>query len=101
MVALLLLERIGMLSAIACGTDALSFGVAGILELTPGGCGKEAMLMDFRTSLFPASSSWCAVELEIDRSVGTVGVECAEAALGDTVGLMDRDGVRKASLDGV
>lgn len=90
-----------MLSAIAWGTDELVFGVAGIFQLIPGGCGKEAMLMDFLTSLFPTSSSGCAVELEIDRSVGMVGVEFAELTLGDTAGLMDRDGVRKASLDGV
>lgn len=41
------------------------------------------------------------VAVDIDRNVGTTGVDFAEAAPGDAAGLENREGVLKASLEGV
>ena len=50
-VALVLLERAGTFSAMDTGTGEPSLGVPAGLIRTPGGWGKEAILIDFLTSL--------------------------------------------------
>lgn len=101
MVALVLLERGGMFSAIAGGTGELVLGLAAILLRIPGGCGKEAILMDLRTSLSAESLFAVLAAVESDRNVGMVGVDFVRTAFGDTDNLTGCEGIRIASLEGV
>ena len=101
MVALVLLVRAGIFSAIEGGTGELVFGLVATLLRIPGGCGKEAILIDLRTSLSAELLSAVSATVEIDRNVGMVGVDFARTALGDIPDLTGCEGVRRASLEGV
>ena len=98
---MVLLVRIGIFSVIENDTGGLVLGLAGTLLRMPGGCGNDAMLMDFRTSLSAESISAVLPAVVSERNVGTFGVDLAEKAFGDIADLMDCEGVLIASLEGV
>ena len=59
------------------------------------------MLIDFRTSLSPGLGSWAVVVVEIERSVGIAGVDLVVTVTGGVIVLLDCEGARIASREGV
>ena len=96
-----LFKGAGTFSAIESGTGELIFEFAAFLLRIPGGCGKDAMLMDLRTSLSAEFTSAVLAAVKIDCNVGIAGVDFGRTALGNTTDLEDCEGVRKASLEAV
>ena len=72
----------------------------GILKLLFGGRGKAAILTDRRTSLLARLASRVAA-FEVDRNVGTSGVDTTCRGIRRAVGSPDVEGVRTASFEAV
>ncbi len=68
-------ESLKLLSKVGHVEEGDVFPVVASRLRTFGGCGKEAILTDRRTSLLPDGFGSRAAALEIDRMVGTVGVD--------------------------